>query len=126
MMLARMYRDARGSSAVEFGLTVPVFLALMMGVIETGLLMWAQIGLQHGAEAAARCATINTTTCGSTSATQTYAAQQAFGLNPPSSVFTVSTPSCGNQVSASYSFQFITSYLGMSALTLSARSCFPK
>jgi hypothetical protein len=58
----------------------------------------------------------------STSAIQTYAAQQSFGLNPPASDFTVSTPACGNQVSASYPFPF-TAYIGN--LTLSAQACFP-
>jgi Flp pilus assembly protein TadG len=126
MKLARICRDTRGTSVVEFGLTAPVFVMLMMGVLEVGLLMWTQVGLQHGAEFAARCASINATLCGSASAIQSYAAQQAFGLNPPSSVFTVSTPACGNQVSASYPYQFFTSYFGVPTLTLTARSCFPK
>jgi Flp pilus assembly protein TadG len=126
MKLARICRDTKGASAVEFGLTAPFFFALMMGAIEVGLLLWAQIGLQHGAESAARCATVNATICGNVSAIQNYAVQQAFGLNPAPSTFTVTTPACGNQVNATYSFQFFTSFLGMSSLTLGARSCFPK
>jgi Flp pilus assembly protein TadG len=131
MRLREIRRDGRGTTAVEFGLTGPIFIAIVIGVVEGGLLLWAQVGLQHGTEMAARYATV--TAAGnasmvppqpppSTSAIQTYAAQQSFGLNPPASDFTVSTPACGNQVSASYPFPF-TAYIGN--LTLSAQACFP-
>lgn len=125
MMPARFWRDQRGATILEFALTVPIFFALIFGIIGGGLLLWMQLGLQHGAEMAARCAGVNTSICGSVSAIQNYAASQAYGLNPSPSVFSVSTPACGNQVSASYSFQFFTSYAGIPSLTLTARSCFP-
>ncbi|MGH6840009.1 MAG: TadE/TadG family type IV pilus assembly protein, partial [Methylocella sp.] len=47
--------DQRGASAVEFALTMPVFLLLLLGVWQISFGMWAQFALQHGAEAAARC-----------------------------------------------------------------------
>src|SRR5205823_7013987 len=96
------------------------------GVIEFCMLLWTQIGLQHGVEMAARCISINTSLCNSVASTQGYASQQAYGLWVPTSAFTVSTPACGNQVSASYAFGFVTSYFGIPAITLTARSCFPK
>lgn len=126
MRLAQACRDTRGTSAIEFGLTAPAFFMIIFGIIECGLLLWTQLGLQHGAEMAARCASVNTIICGSVSAIQSYAAQQTFGLNPAPSTFTVITPACGNQVSASYTYGFITTYFGTPTLTLSAQSCFPK
>jgi Flp pilus assembly protein TadG len=127
MMIHRAWSDKKGTSAIEFALTAPVFFLLLFVIIEGGLLLWTQLGLQHGVELAARCATVNSTLCGNTSAIQNYAAQQAFGLNVPSSTFVVSTTSsCGNKVSASYTYQFITSVFGLPSLTLSALSCFPK
>jgi Flp pilus assembly protein TadG len=132
MRLSEIRRDARGTTAVEFGLTAPIFFMVVVGVVEGGLLLWAQVGLQHGVELAARYATVTAAANAamvppqpppSTSAIQTYAAQQSFGLNPPASNFTVSTPACGNQVSARYPFPF-TAYVGN--LTLSAQACFPK
>ena len=125
MNLCRIIRDERGASAVEFAVTAPVFFALLFGIIESGLVLWTQLGLQHGAEMAARCASVNTTICGTVSAIQNFAAQQAFGVNPPASTFAVTTPACGNQVNASYSYQFVTGYFGAPSLTLSAQSCFP-
>jgi Flp pilus assembly protein TadG len=126
MALIDACKDETGAAAIEFGLTAPAFLMLLTGTIVCGLLVWTQLGLQHGAERAARCASINTSVCGTTTDIQNYASQQAFGLNPPASTFTVSTPGYGNQVSASYTFNFLTKYFGMQSLSLSAQSCFPK
>jgi Flp pilus assembly protein TadG len=126
MSMGRFCRDECGATAVEFALTAPIFFALLLAVCEFGLMAWTQLGLQHGAEMAARCATFNTGTCGSVGAIQNYAVQNAFGLNVPASTFTVAAPTCGNQVSATYTFQFLIGYVGMSAVTLNAQSCFPK
>jgi Flp pilus assembly protein TadG len=141
MKLGRFYRDSDGGAAIEFGITAPLFFMLVVGIMEFGLLMWTQAGLQHGVAMAARCAAVTananqTTFCGSASIPD-YAAQQTFGLNPLSSVFTVSAPTkCvdqvsgnqidGYQVSANYPFTFISTYFGMPSLTINAQSCFPK
>ncbi len=124
MTLARIWRDDRGASALEFALTAPVFFLFLFGIIEFGLLFWTQLGLQHGTEMAARCATVNPTLCPSGSAITSYAAQQAFGLALPAQTFTYSTSTCGNQVSANYAFQF-PQVLNLSPLTLTAQACFP-
>jgi Flp pilus assembly protein TadG len=125
MNLRLACKDDTGTAAVEFGITAPAFFMLIAGVIGCSLLLWTQLGLQHGTEMAARCASVNTTLCGSTSAIQSYAAQQSLGLHPPASTFTVSNESCGHKVSASYAFQFLTTYFGRSGLTITAGSCFP-
>jgi hypothetical protein len=52
--------------------------------------------------------------------------QNGFGLNVPASTFTVISPACGNQVSATYTFEFMASVAGLSSVTLTAQSCFPK
>lgn len=129
MRFPQIWRNREGAAAVEFALTAPAFFAMLVGVIECGLLLWTQIGLQHGAEMAARCASINATLCGTTSAVQQYAAQQAFGLNPPSATFTADpspASGCGYKVSASYAFNFLTEYFPNPTVTISAQSCFPK
>ena len=121
-----MWRDQSGASALEFGLTAPVFFLFIIGVIEVGLLFWTQIGLQHGAEMAARCASVNTSLCPNNdpSAITGYATRQALGLTLPASTFTYSTPACGNQVNGSYSFQF-PGIIPIAPLTLTAQACFP-
>ena len=63
MKLSKILRDQSGTTALEFALTAPVFFLFIFGVIEVGLLFWTQIGMQHGAEMAARCASINAALC---------------------------------------------------------------
>jgi TadE-like protein len=119
-MIVRLIRDDTwGGTLVEFTVTLPVFLLLMFGLIQAGLLEWTKAGLQHGVEVATRCASVNysanqlgpplstTTSCfgvapstvcgtppGCDSATATpyiksYALQKSFGLVPSVSHFTV-------------------------------------
>lgn len=124
MITARFWRDRCGGTAVEFALTMPAFLALIIGAVEVGLLCWAQLALQQGSEAAARCASVNHTLCGNTAQIQGYASAQSFGLAPPATTFTVSTQACGNMVQASYNPPFLTGYV-MPGMTLTASACFP-
>ena len=124
MRAVRFLADLRGATAVEFGLSAPAFLVLVFGIIEGGFMLWTQFSLQHGVEMGARCGSVNKTLCPGNTAIQTYAAANAYGLNPPVSTFTVSTPSCGTQVSASYAFPMVTGLFG--SMTLTAQSCFPK
>ena len=55
----QIWDDTRGSVLVEFTVTLPLFLLLMFGLLQAGLLLYTQAGLQHGVEAAARCASVN-------------------------------------------------------------------
>ena len=111
-----------GASVVEFALIMPVFVALLFGMVNCGLMLWTQLGMEHGAVAAARCATINPSSCPDVPA---YASQQAYDLNLPKSAFTLSTPVCGNQVAASYPFKFTTLIFPPINITLKAQSCYP-
>ena len=120
----KIWRDERGATALEFAILAPVFFLLIFGIIALGMLFWTQVGLQHGAEMAARCASINTIRCPDGNAVKNYALEQAFGLSLPASTFTPSTPACGNKVSASFAFVF-PDILNLRPLTLTAQACFP-
>lgn len=122
-LLRRALEERGGAAAVEFAMTVPILLVAMLGIVEFGRVLWAQNALHFAVEEAARCATIDVTTCGNTSETQTFAAT-ASGFTFPTSAFTVTTATCGNQVTASYAFQFLTSLFGTGP-TLTAQACFP-
>ena len=123
--LRALWRACDGTTAVETALVLPAFILMLFGVIEGGLIFWTQATLQSAVEAAARCAAVNTTQCGSTSAIQTYAAAQATGITVSSGSFSVTQPSCGYLVSISYSYNFILSYLHSGTITLNAQSCHP-
>ena len=123
--LAALAKACDGTTAVETAMVLPTLLLFIFAIIEAGLLFWTQTTLQFAVETAARCAVVNTTQCGSTSAIQSYAAAQAVGMTISSSSFTVSQPSCGYQVSISYTFRFIVSGLFPGTITLNAKSCHP-
>jgi Flp pilus assembly protein TadG len=106
MKLKQIRDDTRGNALVEFTVTVPFFLVLMFGLVQAGLLLYTQNGLQHGVEVAARCASVNYSaaqlnlqqscfgvvpTAVTNNNIQTYAAQNSWGI-VPSSGFTVNPP----------------------------------
>jgi hypothetical protein len=122
-LLRRALRERGGAAAVEFAMTVPILLTVMLGIFEFGRMLWAQNALHYAVEQAARCATIDVATCGNPGDTQTYASTVSAYTFPPSA-FSVTTPSCGNQVSASYAFPFVVSLFGTGP-TLTAQACFP-
>ena len=118
-----LFKDHRGATAVEFALTLPVFLLMFFGLWQTGYGLWAQFGLQHGAQMAARYASV-TLPRPSDSAIKIYAASQSYGFNPAPSIFVVSQPTCGNQVSADYALSPVGEIIGIPPLTLHALACY--
>ena len=116
--------DTSGATALEFALCAPAFFLLVMGIIQGGLLVWMQLALQQGVESAARCASINKTTCANSSQIQSFASTQSYGLTPPASTFTVSSSGCGNLIQASYTPTYLPSF-PIPVPTLTAQACFP-
>ncbi len=127
MKLARFLRDTCGTAAIEFAILSTVFFALIFGILEGGYIIYLNLGIQHATEMAARCASVNTTTCSDTASIKNYAVSQAYGISPPASAFSYSQTACGNRVSASYAYSFLGSYFwGVTSVTLTGSSCFPK
>jgi len=109
MKLKQIRDDTRGATIVEFTVTLPLFLLLMFGLAQAGLLLYTQAGLQHGVEMAARCASVNYSanklglnqscfTVGgagvapsavTTSTIQHYAAENSWGIVPSFNSFNV-------------------------------------
>lgn len=119
--------DSRGVAAVEYALVLPVFLAMVFGIIEIGRLMWYQVSLQRATAVATRCGAVTASDCTTAALIAAKAAVSAPGITLPASAFTVSTTAtCGVQVSASLQFKFLSGYLGLPARTLTATDCHPK
>lgn len=112
-----------GSVAIEFSFIAPAFFLLVLGTIEFGRAYWTWNALTYSVEEAARCASINTVTCGSAAQIETFAAARS-GAIFSSSIFKATTPSCGNKVSASYPMSLYIPFAGY-AITLTAQSCYP-
>ena len=116
-------KDVRGSTAIQVALTFPVLVVFLFGIIQFGFAMWLQNALDYSVAEAARCASVNTTVCATASDIQNYAANQS-GAGFASSIFSVSTPLCGNQVSARYPLTLTIPALTY-AITLDAHACYP-
>jgi Flp pilus assembly protein TadG len=129
--------DRRGTETLEFAIVSLLFLALILGVVELGRVMWIANGLHLAVQQAARCGAIGSSypsSCTTPAQVQTFAASVA-GTPVGSSAFTatpqvcagspsVCTPSCGYQVSATYAVQLYIPYVHANP-TLTAEACFP-
>jgi hypothetical protein len=124
MRNSRFLSNTGGATALEFALCAPAFFMLVMGIVELGLLVWMQLSLQQGVEAAARCASINKIVCANTAKIQAYAAAQTYGVAPPATAFNVTPSACGNLVQASYTPAYLPTF-PIPSQTLTARACFP-
>ena len=59
MKLKQIRDDTRGGVIIEFTVTMGLFVLFTFGVVQAGLLLWTIVGLQHGVDMAARCASVN-------------------------------------------------------------------
>ena len=59
MKLKLIRNDTQGSVLVEAAITFPLSILLVFGIVLGSLAMWIEIGLRHGVEMAARCASVN-------------------------------------------------------------------
>jgi len=124
MQLVRALAKSRsGSTAVQMAFVAPAMLMFILGIMEVGRVMWLQNALNYSVVEAARCISNSPSTCGSASQTQSFAASQS-GAGFASSVFTVTTASCGNKVTASYPVMLDIPYVNLST-TLTSQACYP-
>ncbi len=121
------YMGSSGTTALEYGIILPILLLFILGIIDTGRLIWTYTTLYRATEAAARCGAINANStinvCSTTSQIQQAAVNEAWGLTVAASAFTVTTPTCGLRVTANYTFQYYTP--GFTTITLVPTACFP-
>jgi len=120
-----LHRHEAGNTAIEFALTLPILLVMLFGIIEGGKVVWTQQSLQHGAQMAARCAAIDTTKCKTSQQVASFASTAAWGIDPDTSLISVSDQACGSQVMISYPYDFLYEIGAGWTLTLRAASCFP-
>ena len=129
------WADRAGVATIEFALVGTLFFMLIIGTVEIGRGLWTMNALNYAVQQAARCASINTTACGTQANVRTFAIgvsgalvqNTVFSLNPspkPSWAPTCSSAS-NNLVTASYSMKLYVPYVSMRP-TLTAASCFPK
>jgi Flp pilus assembly protein TadG len=122
---ARLLSDCRGGAAVELAIVFPFLVLMIFGGIEAGWMLWSVSALDFAVEEAARCGAVDANNCGTTSKIQALAATKAMGLGMASSAFTVTSPACGKQVSATYVFYFLAPFGSNFSVSIPAQSCYP-
>jgi len=99
--------DRRGTTAVEFAIIAPVFIALLVGTISVSVGLFLIGSLHYAVEEGARCASVKTACqvngSADANATIAYAQSRYFGPNV-SPTFTYAAAACGNSVSASINY----------------------
>jgi Flp pilus assembly protein TadG len=116
--------DEDGAAAVEFSLVFSAFVMFIVGSFYVAGMLFVGSSMQFATQAAARCASVDTTNCATNTAIQSYAATKYSGGKLATPIFVASTPTCGHQVTASVTYSLD---VGMRKISvpLSAASCFP-
>lgn len=122
-------RNERGALAVEFALTAPFFLILIIGILDLGRLFWVKNIMQFSVEQTARYAMVNPS---STAATLTTYADTKAGTMFTGITFAADTPGTDvvgginyRTISASYNFDYYIPIIPLSNIPLSSSTRIP-
>ena len=123
MRAVRLLQCEKGSSAVELGIILSVFISMMFGIINVAIVLWTLSSLHYAAETAARCAAVGSSSCADPAACALshYNGVSLGGTNP----FSYSATGCGHTVTASYTYSLVIPMIGTYSLPLSAAACSP-
>jgi Flp pilus assembly protein TadG len=126
-LLKSIRLDQQGTTAVEFAIVAPVFIALLIGTIALCIGLFLIGSLHFAVQEGARCASVKAA-CqvnGSpdAAATVTYTQNHYFGPNV-SPTFTYTALTCGNSVSASINYSMNMGFRTF-VIPISATACFP-
>ena len=122
MRTAKLIRDIRGTSALEFAFVGPVFMMMVIGMLYGCMMLYSLSSLHYAVEEGARCASVKSTVCTNSTTTVSYAQAAYYGTGSPT--FTSTSPTCGHSVSGSSTFSFSLGVASWS-VPLSATACFP-
>jgi Flp pilus assembly protein TadG len=122
-LLKSMRRDQRGTTAVEFAIVAPVFIAMLLGTIALCIALFLIGSLHYAVEEGARCRSVKTTICTDGPTTVAYAQNHYFGP-AVSPTFTYAAAACGNSVNASINYSMNVGFRTF-VVPISATACFP-
>ncbi len=104
--LYSLFRDRSGNTAVEFAMILPIFVAIMFGIVEFGRLLWIRNSIEYAAETAARWGAIRTSKTNSEIAA--YATSQLTAVNITGVSFTATASSSSVSVVGTYTYTLLT------------------
>lgn len=123
-LYAHAWRDARGTTAIEFAIVGPAFIGLVIGLIYLCMCLFAIGSVHYAVEAGARCAAVRTTQCTDTNSILAYTKSRYFGPSSTPAFTYNPTAACGRSVSGSLDYAVD---LGLKEITIpiTATACFP-
>jgi Flp pilus assembly pilin Flp len=122
-LVKSLHLEQQGTTAVEFAIVAPVFIALLVGTIAFCIALFLIGSLHFAVEDGARCASVKTTICSDAATTVAYTQSRYFGPGV-SPTFTYGTAACGHSVSASINYSMNVGFRTF-VVPISATSCFP-
>lgn len=131
-LIRRFVRCTGGASVIEFALLAPVFIAMMVGLVEYGRAYWTRQTLEEVAYVTARCMALSSL-CSNQAGQRSFAVDRATRHAIPlaaANVITSSGVTCRGQA-GSHSVALSTGFtsplqgLGVIPETLRAEACFP-
>ena len=122
----RFFRDRSGNTAVEFAMILPIFLAVVFGMIEFGRLLWIRNTMEYAAETAARWGGVNTSKTNAEIAA--YATGKLIGVDTTGITFTANASSSNVSVTGTHTYSIITSsvFVTIPTITQSVTVQFPR
>jgi Flp pilus assembly protein TadG len=122
-LLRRLARDQGGATAIEFALTLPLLVMLILGAIWAGLLILTVSSLDYSVQSAARCSAVNVQLCDTAAKTVAYAEKLYTGPTTKPT-FTATSDGCGHTVvgTADYDLAILP---GIKPTPISVRACYP-
>ena len=122
--LRRFRRSEAGASAVEFAIVAPIFIFLVLALINLSLLLYGVSDLHFAAQRAARCVAMNSSDGVVATNTCLTDAPSAYTGPSISASFVRTTVGCGNTVTGSGTFALRTGLVTLD-VPLSASACYP-
>jgi Flp pilus assembly protein TadG len=123
-LLKSLRRDQQGTTAVEFGIIAPVFIALLVGTMGLCVALFLIGSLHFAVEDGARCASVKTTICADGPTTVAYTQSRYLGPSGVTPTFTYAAAACGNSVTASITYSVNVLFKTL-VIPISATACFP-
>jgi Flp pilus assembly pilin Flp len=122
-LLHSLWRDPQGTTAVEFAIVAPVFIALLVGAIAVSIGLFLIGSLHFAVQEGARCASVKTSICSDAASTEAYTKGYYFGPDV-SPTFTYAAVPCGNSMTASVNYSMNVGFKSFT-IPVSATACFP-